>query len=121
MLTRTLQGEELETWLRDQVNHLKEGGSDGKLVYQKRIRKAVSEYAQNAPPHIRAARMLSNPGRDIRYVFTKRGPVPEELQPNDIDYEHYIQKQIQPIAEIVLALKGKTFKSVTEPEQISLF
>ncbi len=118
---RFFEEEELEGWLRDLVNRLKRGAEDGNLVYEKRIRKDLKEYAKNAPAHIRAARMLSQPGPRIRYLRTKRGPIPEALNPKDIDYEHYIRKQVRPIAELILTLKGKSFRSVTEPEQISLF
>ncbi len=121
LLGRLFRGEELETWLLEYVNRLKGGALDHQLVYQKRIKKDVADYAKNAPPHIRAARMLEKPGRQISYVWTKRGPVPEELEHADIDYEHYIQKQIQPVADAALTLLGKSFKSITEPEQISLF
>ena len=115
------EGKELEPILNEFVARLKNGEMDGELAYRKYIRKNVSEYARNAPPHIKAARMLVNPGKQIRYIWTKRGPVPEELKPNDIDYEHYLQKQIQPLADLILTLQGKSYKSLTEPEQISLF
>ena len=121
LLHRLFQGEEVEAFIRDYVSRVKDGSLDDQLVYQKRIKKDVSEYAKNAPPHIRAARMLDKPGRQVRFIWTKRGPVPEELNPTDPDHDHYIQKQIQPVADAVLTLLGKTFKSVTEPEQISLF
>ena len=115
------KGAELEPVLTEFSDRLKNGGFDNQLAYQKRIRKDVSEYARNAPPHIKAARMLKKPGKQIRYVWTKQGPVPEQLKPGDIDYEHYLQKQIQPIADLILTLQGKSYKSLTEPEQISLF
>lgn len=121
LFTRFFNGDDLEGWLMETVKSLKAGDQDLSLVYRKRIKKDVNEYAKNAPAHIRAARMLEKPGREVNYLWTKRGPVPKELNPNDLDYEHYVQKQLQPLADILLPLLGKSFKSITEPEQISLF
>jgi len=115
-------GEEIEPWLRDFANRLKDGAMDDRLAYQRRIAKPLEEYSKTSPPpHIRAARMLEEPVKRIAYVWTKRGPVPTALEPTDLDYEHYLQKQIAPIADLLLDLQGKSFKSLTEPEQITLF
>ena len=121
LFTRFFAGEKMETWLPQFEGELRQGTYDTDLAYRKRIRKKVSEYAQNAPPHIRAARMLDKPGREVTYVWTLRGPVPVALEPKDFDYDHYIQKQIAPIANLVLGLRDKTWDTLTEPEQISLF
>lgn len=110
-----------EDWLRDYVERLKRGAFDDRLAYQKRIKKDVSEYAKNAPPHIKAARMLDKPGREIRYLWTRRGPYPAELHPSDIDHEHYIQKQLQPLADALLNLQNQTLTDITEPKQLGLF
>ena len=40
--------------------------------------------------------------RDVEYMMTSRGPVPIQLDPQDIDFQHYIDKQIRPLAESVL-------------------
>ena len=41
--------------------------------------------------------------------------------PVDIDYPHYIEKQIKPIADDVLVSMGKNFDSLRLGDQLSLF
>jgi DNA polymerase-2 len=45
----------------------------------------------------------------IEYVMTKDGPEPIELKPKKLDYEHYIEKQIRPIADSILSFQDKSF------------
>lgn len=112
---------EVDDMIRAELTALREGTYNDQLEYRKRLLKKPEEYGKNAPAHVKAARMLSNPGRDIRYVFTKRGPVPTAVDHADLDFEHYIQKQLQPVAEPLLCLLDKTFKDVSESEQLGLF
>lgn len=121
LLCQFLDNPKPDTWIVSFVDDLKSGSYDDKLSLTKRIRKKVEEYAKNAPPHIRAARMLKKPGRDVTYVFTQRGPVPVELEHKDIDYDHYISKQVKPVADSLLPLIGREFSKLSSPEQISLF
>nr|MCU0332545.1 hypothetical protein [Ignavibacteriaceae bacterium] len=108
------------------------GEYDDKLVYRKRLRKDVEEYTKNIPQHVKAARMLPEttrlgeaPSRSrsgtVYYVITKRGPVPVELKHTDIDYDHYIEKQLKPIADSVLILLGESFDSIVQSDQLSFF
>jgi len=121
LVRQVLTGDDLEGWITGFVKQLEEGAFDEQLVFTKKIRKKVEEYAKNAPPHIRAARMLDKVGKEISYVWTLRGPVPTSLDHADIDYAHYIQKQIAPIADALLNPMGKSFDKLSQPEQISLF
>jgi len=121
LMQHFLVDDSIAPWIDGFVEKLKQGAFDQKLIYTKKIRKKVEEYAKNAPPHIRAARMLDKPGKAIAYIFTKRGPVPIELDHKDIDYDYYISKHIEPLADQVLCLIGKTYATLSEPEQISLF
>ena len=111
----------LETWLGEFEGRLKQGEFNAELVYRKRLKKDVAEYGKNPPPHIRAARLLAKPNRDIAYVWTKRGPIPLELKPNDYDYDHYLNKQLGPVADLILGLQGKSFATIGQPEQMGLF
>lgn len=100
---------DLKNWIRDFILQLQNHHFDDDLVYRKRLTKAPEEYTKNVPPHVKAARqLLEDEGigriREIRYVMTLRGPVPVEKSPTDIDYNHYIDKQIKPIAQGVLSL-----------------
>ena len=118
-------GENIEDCVRNTVSELKSGQFDGELVYKKRLTKKLEEYTKSIPPHVRAALMLQDAGfevgRDIRYFMTRRGPVPIELDHSDIDYQHYIEKQIRPIADTLLTSMGNSFDNIISGDQLSLF
>lgn len=118
---KIFSGEEVEDFIRQTVKNLKEGKYDEKLIYRKRLRKEVEDYTKNVPPHVRAAKMLREPGDVVYYVITERGPIPIQLKYNDIDYSHYIEKQLKPIADSVLGLLGKSFDSIVGSDQMSFF
>ncbi|MCM8529149.1 MAG: hypothetical protein NE327_21685, partial [Lentisphaeraceae bacterium] len=103
------------------VADLKSGEYDSQLVYKRKLVKAVDEYTGNLPPHVKAAKMLDKPGKFIKYVFTSRGPVPAELNPKDIDYQHYMDKQLAPVADAYFSLKNQTFENLFKAQQLSLF
>lgn len=132
LYTRIFNNDEIENWLREIVRKVKAGEYDDKLVYRKRLRKDVDEYTKNIPQHVKAARMLpetTRPGEapsrsrtgTVYYVITKRGPIPVELKHTDIDYDHYIEKQLKPIADSVLILLGESFDSIVQSDQLSFF
>ena len=113
--------EEVEDWIREVITNLKNGKYDDKLVYRKRLRKEVDDYTKNTPPHVRAAKLLNEQRDVIYYVITQRGPIPVELKHNDFDYQHYIEKQLKPIADSILSLLGKSFDSIAQTDQLSFF
>ena len=121
LYTRVFYNEEIDEWIKNLVERVKSGQFDEKLVYKKRLRKDVEDYTKNVPQHVKAARMLGETTGTVYYVITKRGPVPIELKHNDIDYQHYIEKQLKPIANSVLGLLGKSFDSIVESDQLSFF
>jgi len=121
LYSRIFNNEEIENWLREIVKKVKAGEYDDKLVYRKRLRKDVDEYTKNVPQHVKAARMLPENTGTIYYVITKRGPVPVELKHTDIDYDHYIEKQVKPIADSVLILLGESFDNIVQSDQLSFF
>ena len=118
---KIFSGEEVEKWIRDVIKKLKAGEFDDKLIYRKRLRKEVENYTKNVPPHARAAKLLNEPRDVIYYAITLRGPIPIELKHNDYNYEHYIEKQLKPIADSVLSLLGKNFDSIANTDQLSFF
>ena len=118
---RILKGEEYIPWIREIVSALKDGEFDKKLVYKKRLRKNITEYIKNIPPQVKAARMLKKPGNSVSYVITMRGPIPVELLHDDIDYEHYIDKQLKPIADSILNLLGESFDTIVGSKQYGMF
>ena len=113
----------VDAYLKDLVVQLRAGAFDGKLVYRKAMRKKASEYTTTTPPHVAAARkMTSKPGRLISYVMTSAGPEPEDEQQHTLDYQHYLEKQLQPIAEPILELHGLNFRKVIgDDRQLDLF
>jgi len=121
LYTRIFNNDEIENWIREIVKKVKAGEYDDKLVYRKRLRKDVDDYTKNIPQHVKAARLLSENTGTVYYVITKRGPIPVELKHTDIDYEHYIEKQLKPIADSVLILLGESFDSIVQSDQLSFF
>jgi DNA polymerase-2 len=67
------------------------------------------------PPHVKAARKLDRlEGNVIEYYITLEGPEPIQKLKHKIDYEHYIEKQIKPIAKTILETMGLDFEGVFE-------
>ncbi len=118
---RIFHNEEVTEWIKDIVARLKKGEFDDQLVYRKRLRKDVEDYTKNVPQHVKAARLIGETSGTVYYVITKRGPIPVELKHNDIDYSHYIEKQLKPISDSVLSLLGYSFDSIVQSDQLSFF
>lgn len=118
---KIFNGEEIADWIRSIVHKVSRGVFDDKLVYRKRLRKEIDEYQKSSPPHVRAARMINKTSGTVEYVMTKRGPVPVEIKHGDLDYQHYIEKQLKPIADSVLGLLGESFDSIIKSPQLNFF
>jgi DNA polymerase-2 len=118
---RILNNKEIDNWINELVVSLKQGHFDNKLVYRKRLRKDIDEYVKNIPPQVKAARMLDDRSSSVKYVITKKGPVPIGLNPTDIDYDHYIEKQLRPIADSILSLLSTSFNSIVSSQQMNMF
>ena len=129
---RVFKGEPYEDYVRGTVARLLAGESDALLVYRKRLRRPLEEYQRNVPPHVRAARMadehfirngrpaLYRKGGWIRYVMTLGGPEPLEVRSAQIDYEHYLTRQLEPVADAILPFLGDSFARFATTQQ-SLF
>ena len=113
----------VDEYLRQVVTDLRAGTHDERLVYRKSLRKAPEEYTATTPPHVAAARKIPGKRRGrVAYVITTAGPEPAADRHHPLDYVHYIEKQVRPVAEPVLALLGLDFARVTGTErQLSLF
>ena len=119
---RLFAGEPVEVYLADITTSPRKGELDHKLVYRKGLRKSVASYTANTPPHVAAARKSCNPGRVVSYLMTVAGPEPLDSLQNSPDRQHYLDKQIQPVAEPVLAVLGLDFDgSIGDNRQMSLF
>jgi DNA polymerase-2 len=116
--------DELSNLVRSRHQQLYEGKLDDKLVYRKGISKRLEEYTKNVPPHVRAARMLDQlDGKIVSYVMTTAGPEPVQIKSDAAyDYDHYNEKQLAPIADMVLRFFDLDYRSLTKGgRQLSLF
>ncbi|MBD2819852.1 DNA polymerase II [Xenorhabdus sp. 42] len=103
-----------QDYIREYIANTLSGAFDERLVYRKRLRRKLSEYQRNVPPHVRAARLADEYNQQhnrplqyqnggwINYIITLSGPDPLENQVTAPDYEHYISKQLMPIADAIL-------------------
>jgi DNA polymerase II len=125
-------GQDIEAYLAQIIADTRAGLFDQQLVYRKRLRQRLDKYVKNVPPHVKAARMADElnlqQGKQLRYqhkgtiayVITVNGPEPLEYLSSAIDYEHYVEKQIRPIAEGILPFIGLSFEALTS-QQMGLF
>lgn len=121
LLWRVFNDEPWEDWLRGLRRSLERGERDDNLVYHRRLRRDVSAY-ESAPPHVRAAAMMTDAGEgdEVDYVITLRGPEPIRQRAARIDYDHYVDKQLAPAADVILPFLGTSFEVVTG-RQLLLF
>jgi DNA polymerase-2 len=122
LLEKLFTDQDIDTYIQDTVKKLKSGELDDLLVYRKGVRKDLDKYTKTTPPHVKAARKMDNfSDRVISYVMTKRGPEPVDGTPKRIDYDHYIEKQLKPIANAILHFYDRSFIDVvTGQKQMSL-
>jgi DNA polymerase-2 len=110
---RLFTDQPVDAYLAEIVGRVRRGELDEELVYFKSLRKQTREYTATTPPHVAAARKSSQPpGRSIRYVVTAAGAEPLDNLQHPLDREHYISKQVKPVAEPVLETLGLTFERV---------
>ncbi|UTF61500.1 DNA polymerase II [Gilvimarinus sp. DA14] len=109
------------------VNQLMQGRADDKLIYRKRLRRRLDDYEKNIPPHVQAARKQRDWGEGVlrrgdwvSYVITINGAEPAAARRSPIDYEHYREKQLAPVADGILYFLGDSLAAITD-QQISLF
>jgi DNA polymerase-2 len=97
-LKRPLQ--DIQRYIKELVEALFRGELDETLVYRKALRKSISAYTRSTPPHVKAAALLppSEQRGLIRYLITREGPQPEGRLSAPIDYDHYLERQLMPIA-----------------------
>lgn len=120
LLMKLFKKEPIEPFIKSYIKKIREGKLDRQLIYRKSIRKAVEEYTKTTPPHVKAARQLDKiESSIIEYYITKAGPEPIQKLKHKIDYEHYINKQITPIANQILILLGKSLEEIEKSSKQS--
>ncbi|VAW62780.1 DNA polymerase II [hydrothermal vent metagenome] len=119
-------------FIRDTVSQLNNGQLDHQLTYRKRLRQKLDQYQKNIPPHARAAinaetifQQQAQPSRYqnkgwVEYVMTLNGPQTLECQSSKLDYEHYIEKQLTPVADSILNALNDSMDNILK-RQINLF
>ncbi|CAM5561424.1 DNA polymerase OS=Stutzerimonas stutzeri OX=316 GN=CXK95_11880 PE=3 SV=1 [Stutzerimonas stutzeri] len=105
-------------FVRDYVQRTLAGEFDELLIYRKRLRRRLADYQRNVRPHVprRAwptSTTITWDGRgSIRTVAWvplrdyRRRPQPLEVRRAAIDYDHYLTRQLQPVAEAILPFVG---------------
>lgn len=113
-----------QDYVRDYVRKTLKGELDELLIYRKRLRRKLDDYQRNVPPHVRAARIADEyndrqgrprqyqSGGWISYLITTAGPEPLETQAAPIDYDHYITRQLQPVADAILPFVNDDFSTL---------
>jgi len=121
-----------DEFIRQLVQQLLSGELDAHLTYRKRLRQKLNQYQKNIPPHARAAinaetifKQQGKPSRYqhkgwIVYVMTVNGPETLECQTSKLDYDHYIEKQLTPIADSILITLNDSMDNILK-RQINLF
>ena len=120
---RLFADQSVDAYLEDIVKRVRSGAFDDLLVYRKNLRKGAEEYTATTPPHVAAARKSTQAnGRSISYVMTSDGPEPTDNIQSPLDREHYVVKQVKPVAEPVLDTLGLNFEQVIgDVRQLSMF
>jgi DNA polymerase II len=110
LLDLVFHKKDVESYIRKTIEDLKAGKVDDKLIYRKGLTKDLSEYTKTTPPHVKAARMLPKITNNvIEYYMTVDGPQPVSIRKSVLDYDHYIEKQIKPLAQTILEQFGQSF------------
>ena len=119
-------------YIKQIVADIQNGVFGPELVLRKRLRRKLSDYVKNVPPHVQAARKaeeirkklqlpaLYEHGGWVEYVMTTAGPEPRQYRQSPVDYDFYIDKQLAPIADSILVFKQSSMDKILD-RQIGLF
>ncbi|AWB68770.1 DNA polymerase II [Saccharobesus litoralis] len=129
---KVFNDEDVQDYVQKVVTQTLNGERDQQLVYRKRLRQKLSDYVKNVPPHVKAARIADDENTKrhlplqydkkawVKYVLTTQGAQPINYQTANFDYQHYIDKQLKPIADGILPFVGQSFERIID-RQLSLF
>ncbi|MFT6448538.1 MAG: DNA polymerase-2 [Oleispira sp.] len=138
LFQRIFSQQSFQQWMKDEIAELMAGKKSQQLIYRKRLRQPLSEYQRNIPPHAKAAAVLElwrkqqglpllyqHRGGWIQYLMTTSGPQPIEVFNHaqgalQIDYQHYLEKQLAPVCDGLLQLYDTSFAEICG-QQLSLF
>lgn len=131
---KVFAGEDYLDFVRTTNDEVLAGKRDQELIYRKRLRRHLHEYQKNIPPHVQAARKyVQLTGESLRrgdwisYVITNNGPEPVgryevnlAMRQSPIDYQHYVDKQLTPVADSILHFLNESLGQLVD-QQLSLF
>ncbi len=127
LYSKVFAGEDYLDFLRETVADVLAGKRNEDLVYNKRLRRHLHEYEKNVPPQVQAARkyvqLTGKPvkrGDWIAYVITTSGAEPLAAQQSPLDYQHYVDKQLMPVADSILHFMEQNMTELVDT-QLSLF
>ncbi|MBT7410150.1 MAG: DNA polymerase II [Methylococcales bacterium] len=131
---RIFHDQPYEDYIREITEDVLNGRLNQQLIYRKRLRRKLADYQKNIPPHVQAAlkaeqffsannqRSKYRNGGTISYIKTINGPEPMENIQSDIDFQHYIDKQIEPIVDNIVSFLGSSYQRITQrQEELGLF
>jgi DNA polymerase-2 len=119
-------------YVSDMVSKTLAGEFDHELIYRKRLRRNLDDYVKNVPPHVKAASLaatelakLQKPLRYqykgwVEYYMTVAGPQPVGFVNAALDYQFYVDRQLEPIADAILPFVGLSFQAIVD-QQMGLF
>lgn len=124
---KVFEGDDYLDFVRNTTAEVLEGLRDQDLVYRKRLRRHLNEYQKNVPPHVQAARKyVQQTGKVLRrgdwinYLITLNGPELEAFRQSPINYQHYVDKQLTPVADSILHFRDESLNQLVD-SQLSLF
>lgn len=127
LYTKVFAGEDYQDFVRATTQSVLAGERDAELIYRKRLRRQLHEYQKNVPPHVQAARKLQQwtgerlrRGDWIEYVITTSGAEPLTAQRSPLDYQHYVDKQLTPVADTILHFVEQSLAELVD-SQLALF
>ena len=124
---RIFMDEPFEDYVKLMTAEVLAGERDAELVYRKRLRRRLDDYERNVPPHVQAARRCGERGLPVpsrgswvEYVITSAGAEPAAAPSAQLDYQHYVDRQLLPVADGILGFVGTSFSALTD-RQFDLF
>lgn len=123
---RVFFNEPYREFVKDTVREVIEGRRDAELTYRKRLRRKLEDYQKNIPPHVQAARKVPPSSEKIRrgdwieYVITVNGAEPVNAQTSQLDYQHYVDRQLAPVADGILYFLEDSLGAIID-RQLALF
>jgi len=129
---RIFHDEDVAAFVQQMVRQTRQGELDHWLIYHKKLRRPLAAYQLTQPPHVKAAIKLEAARQaaglpplytrrgEIAYYQTLAGPEPVGHRQHPIDYQHYLDRQLRPVADAILPWIGLSFDGLAG-EQLSLF